>query len=210
MKDFKKNIPNILTLSRLVLTPVIIVLGLVFNQYQLVIILSSICALTDLFDGKLARKWNVTSEKGAKLDASADKIFSIGLILCLIRKVRSLFIILILELVIAGYNSYNYYKKTHHTNTLMVGKCKATTLYLAIISSMICVFVPQIVPVRSGFIYATINLQIITIISYISYYYNYEDEEALTRTRKMSRGPKKIYDYDLEKTKKIDNLKELI
>lgn len=210
MKDFKKNIPNILTISRLVLTPIIIILGLVFNQYQLVIILSSICALTDLFDGKLARKWNIVSEKGAKLDASADKIFSIGLILCLIRKVRSLFIILILEIFIAAYNSYFYYKKTHCTNTLMAGKFKATALYLAIITSMICVFVPKIVPLRSGFIYATINLQIITIISYISFYYNYEVNEELSNTKKISRSRKKIYDYDLEKTKKIDNLKNII
>lgn len=85
MKDYKVIIPNILTSSRIFLTPVIIILGFL-GKYHLVVFLAIICALTDLFDGKLARKWNTVTTKGAKLDAVADKVFCIGLTLCLVKK----------------------------------------------------------------------------------------------------------------------------
>ena len=38
-------------------------------------IIAFIAAWTDFFDGRLARKWNVTSKMGAFLDTIADKIF---------------------------------------------------------------------------------------------------------------------------------------
>lgn len=208
MKNYKNIIPNLLTITRLVLTPVIIVLGLVFAQYKLVIILAIISALTDLFDGKLARKWNTVSDKGAKLDVIADKTFGISLTLCLVRKVRALRMVLVLEIFIALFNLYYYYKKTHHTNTLMVGKFKTTTLYLAIILSMICIFYAKISFIRDGFIYATMNLQILCLIFYFISYVDYEDEPVLEE--KSFKHNSTIYDYELEKTKKIDNLKDLV
>ncbi len=205
MKNYRKVIPNLLTITRLVLTPVIIILGLVFAKYKLVIILATISALTDLFDGKLARKWNTVSDKGAKLDAVADKAFGISLTLCLVRKVRPLIIIVVLEIFIALFNLYYYYKKIHHANTLMVGKFKITVLFLTIILSMICIFYPKITFIRNGFIYATINLQILCLIFYFLSYINYEEEIV-----EIPKHQSKIYDYELEKTKKIDNLKDLI
>ena len=69
----KKHIPNILSsvrlLSPFVLTPVIM-----SGSYLLAIILLSGFLLTDAIDGFLARKWNVQSDLGVKLDAVADKI----------------------------------------------------------------------------------------------------------------------------------------
>ncbi len=38
-------------------------------------VIAFIAAWTDYFDGKLARKWNVSSKTGAFLDTIADKIF---------------------------------------------------------------------------------------------------------------------------------------
>ena len=82
MKEYKKWLPNMLTGMRIVLTPIIIALG-IMKQIELVIVFATLAALTDCLDGLLARKWNSVSEIGAKLDAVADKIFAIGLCLCL-------------------------------------------------------------------------------------------------------------------------------
>ena len=81
----KKNLPNILTLSRLLVTPLIIYLGL-NNHFIILIIVAVFIALTDFFDGYLARKWQVTSEFGAKLDMIADKVLALGLLILLIMK----------------------------------------------------------------------------------------------------------------------------
>ena len=91
----KVLIPNILTLSRLILTPIIIILGLL-KKYKISLILVIIACITDLFDGKLARKWNTVTKTGAKLDALCDKIFAIGLIACLINKFKIFIPLLIL------------------------------------------------------------------------------------------------------------------
>lgn len=205
MKNYKEVIPNILTGSRIVFTPIIIILGFL-GKYHLVVILAIICALTDLFDGKLARKWNAISTKGAKLDAVADKVFCIGLILCLVHKIKLLFIPLVLEILISGSNLFYYYTRTHKSNTLMVGKIKTTTLFLAIITSLLLQFYDKIDFLSKGFIYATINLQILCLLFYYNYYQDFEIEKVFN----PKHSKKKMYDQDLEKTKKIDNLSSLI
>lgn len=84
MKIFKQ-IPNILTSLRIVLT--LIYLVLVYDLYSYnnnrlyfistVIVFILICA-TDFMDGKIARKMKVTSRLGGFLDVTADFIFIIS------------------------------------------------------------------------------------------------------------------------------------
>lgn len=72
-----KNVPNIITLSRVILTPIMIVLFLVpipnaigkFCAFGIFVIGS----LTDMLDGYLARKYNLVSNLGKMLDSIADK-----------------------------------------------------------------------------------------------------------------------------------------
>jgi CDP-diacylglycerol--glycerol-3-phosphate 3-phosphatidyltransferase len=47
-------------------------------------VLFTIAAITDFFDGYLARKWNVTSTLGAFLDTTADKLLVTGSLLALV------------------------------------------------------------------------------------------------------------------------------
>ena len=70
------NLPNILTVSRIVLIPVfVIAYYLPFSwNYEACAIVFTIAAGTDWFDGYLARKWNQTTPFGAFLDPVADKL----------------------------------------------------------------------------------------------------------------------------------------
>lgn len=70
------NLPNILTVSRIVLIPVfVIAYYLPFSwNYQACAIIFGVAAITDWFDGYLARKWNQTTPFGAFLDPVADKL----------------------------------------------------------------------------------------------------------------------------------------
>jgi len=70
------NIPNILTLLRLLAAPSVAVMFLYFNRpyadwFALVLFLSA--AITDWFDGYLARAWKQETKLGAMLDPIADK-----------------------------------------------------------------------------------------------------------------------------------------
>ena len=70
------TIPNILTLIRIILIPVLVIVFYMPGQwtYQLSAAIFGIAALTDLLDGYLARRWNQTSPFGAFLDPVADKL----------------------------------------------------------------------------------------------------------------------------------------
>lgn len=79
------NIPNLLTLFRIAMIPVLVI-AFYFpsfeNQHIVVTSIFFIASVTDWFDGYLARKWNQQSAFGAFLDPVADKLsVSIALVL---------------------------------------------------------------------------------------------------------------------------------
>ena len=93
MSDLKKNvkelfegwntIPNWLSFIRIASIPFFIVLFL--KGHILAAVILMICAaLTDLFDGKIARKFNQVSNLGKILDPVADKLSQMAIIVVLI------------------------------------------------------------------------------------------------------------------------------
>jgi CDP-diacylglycerol--glycerol-3-phosphate 3-phosphatidyltransferase len=70
------TIPNILTLIRIILIPVLVIVFYVQGQwsYQISAAIFGMAALTDLLDGYLARRLNQLSAFGAFLDPVADKL----------------------------------------------------------------------------------------------------------------------------------------
>lgn len=87
--EFVLNVPNSLTLIRLVFMFIIAYLILLDYSYVLIAILFAIAAFTDWLDGFFARKLNQTSELGARLDQVIDRVFMIPLVLILLFKVYS-------------------------------------------------------------------------------------------------------------------------
>ena len=70
------NIPNILSLVRIILTPLFIIL--LFADFKMAkvfaLLVFAIAAITDAYDGHLARKYNQITPEGKFLDPLADKI----------------------------------------------------------------------------------------------------------------------------------------
>ena len=67
------NIPNILTLIRILLTPLFVIL-LLKNLYSSALIVFTIAGITDGLDGFIARYFNQRTTLGAYLDPIADKL----------------------------------------------------------------------------------------------------------------------------------------
>lgn len=76
------SIPNILTLLRILMTPVIVYMVLT-HQAWLAVILMVIAGITDMLDGAIARYFNQRTTVGAYLDPLADKILLISLFVSL-------------------------------------------------------------------------------------------------------------------------------
>lgn len=86
MKDLFQGwntIPNWLSFIRIALIPVFAVLFVKGHQLVAVIIMI-LAALTDLFDGKIARKFNQVSNLGKLLDPIADKLSQMAIVIVLL------------------------------------------------------------------------------------------------------------------------------
>ena len=73
MANFKHQIPNALTIFRIILIPVFIYFAL-NNCFILALIMFVVAALTDAFDGVIARRFGYVSNFGKIVDPLADKL----------------------------------------------------------------------------------------------------------------------------------------
>ena len=87
----KMNLPNKLTLLRLCLVPVIMVLLLLPDSlvpweiaYGVGVVIFAVTALTDMLDGKIARKHNLITNFGKFMDPVADKFMVIGTLMAML------------------------------------------------------------------------------------------------------------------------------
>ena len=73
----KENIPNLLTLGRIVLIPVFILILCIWNSvagHAVAAVVFALASITDSLDGYLARKWKVVTNFGKFADPLADKM----------------------------------------------------------------------------------------------------------------------------------------
>ena len=78
------NLPNKLTMARVIMIPVFMAVMLQ-NYYLAALIVFCVAAITDFFDGYLARKNNMVSSFGKIMDPLADKLLVFSALLCFIQ-----------------------------------------------------------------------------------------------------------------------------
>jgi cardiolipin synthase len=76
------NLPNIISLVRIFLVPVI-VFSLLHGKYEIALVLFLLAGLSDALDGFIARRFNLCTRLGAMLDPVADKFLVISTVLVL-------------------------------------------------------------------------------------------------------------------------------
>lgn len=109
------NLPNCLTLSRIIIIPLVAVLVMVHKPVTdlLACILFIVAGITDYLDGKLARAWQQLSDFGKMFDPIADKLL-VGIILIVMAGYDRLpygglipaMIILAREILVSGLREY--------------------------------------------------------------------------------------------------------
>tara|TARA_Y100000022_G_scaffold180668_1_gene172784 strand:- start:5573 stop:6124 length:552 start_codon:yes stop_codon:yes gene_type:complete len=120
-----KNIPNFLTILRIVLIPsIIICIELGDKKYYWIALLLYVTAcFSDFLDGYLARKFDLESNFGRFLDPIADKILVVSILIILIANhlIEGIFvypalIIVLREIIVSGLRDFFL----HSTKTLLV------------------------------------------------------------------------------------------
>ena len=105
------NTPNKLTVARMILVPFLVLFMLTgwggeANRY-ISLAIFVVASVTDWFDGKLARKYNLVTNFGKFMDPLADKLLVCSALICLIElgQLPSWMVIIIVsrEFIISGF-----------------------------------------------------------------------------------------------------------
>ena len=131
------TIPNLLSLFRLLLIPVIIWLYTVRKDYFPAGALLILSGLTDLADGFIARHFNAVSNVGKILDPIADKLTQAAMLFCLITRfplMAAPFGVLVLKEIFIGTTGLLMIRKTGKVvGADFHGKVATTLLYAMMI-----------------------------------------------------------------------------
>ena len=176
------NLPNKLSLMRIILVPVTVLFMLPINIFGwqpegwnnfvtnngmiVAAVVFIIASLTDMLDGKIARKYNLITDLGKVLDALADKILVISVMIAFVELRRFsawlLIIVILREFAISGIRMIAA-SKNDVIAARMIGKVKTATQMVAISYLM---FEPLLLKIFGfGFTgYANLQINAITII----------------------------------------------
>lgn len=82
-----KNIPNLLSFSRIVATVLVFVLVIINQPWAFLIaaVLFFLASITDFFDGNLARRYHIVSQIGVFLDLTADKVLVSSILIAFVQ-----------------------------------------------------------------------------------------------------------------------------
>ena len=167
------NLPNKLTMFRVFMIPFFVIFMLVnvtgeYDKYIAVAIFI-IASLTDMLDGKIARKYNLVNNFGKFMDPLADKLLVCSALICLIGdKLQAWIVIVIIsrELIISGFRTIAA------DNGVVIaaswwGKYKTTSQMLMIIIMIVNLNYSWYGTLEYVFIYLSLVLTIISLVDYL-------------------------------------------
>ena len=169
------NLPNKLTMFRVLLIPFFIVFLLVpitsFDKW-IALAIFIVASLTDLLDGKIARKYNLVTNFGKFMDPLADKLLVCSALICLIEldKIPAWMVIIIIarEFIISGF------RLVASDDGIVIaasywGKFKTTFQMLMIIFTIFNIYLENDVldVISNILVYVALALTVISLIDYM-------------------------------------------
>lgn len=136
----RKNIPNLLTLLRLIIVP-FVGYFLYFENYIPATILFAFGGFTDILDGYIARKYNLVTKWGKVFDPMADKLMQITALVFLgmhhFIPIVVLIIVVIKESLMLAGGIMLYKKGKTVMGANWYGKLATVIFYFAILATII-------------------------------------------------------------------------
>ncbi len=81
------NLPNKLTIARMCMVPLFMIALLINTPTMRIVatVIFALASLTDMLDGKIARKYNLVTNFGKLMDPLADKVLTAAAMICLVQ-----------------------------------------------------------------------------------------------------------------------------
>lgn len=168
------NLPNKLTVLRIIMVPFFVFFMLTdvggsANKW-IALVLFCVASLTDMLDGKIARKYNLVTNFGKFMDPLADKLLVCSAMICMIDsgKLTAWFVIIIIarEFIISGF------RLVASDNGIVIaasywGKFK-TVSQMAMVILLIADFGGAFDLICEALIWISLALTIISLVDYIA------------------------------------------
>ena len=168
------NLPNKLTTFRVILIPFFVFFMLAPNMtginHYIAAAIFIVASLTDLLDGKIARKYNLVTNFGKFMDPLADKLLVCSAMICLIQtgQLAAWIVVIIIsrEFIISGF------RLIASDNGVVIaasywGKFKTTFQMLMVIVLILNVQMPFFQILGKILTYAALILTVVSLIDYI-------------------------------------------
>lgn len=168
------NLPNKLTILRVIMIP-FFVLALLYNGGEnqtlryVAAAIFIIASLTDMLDGKIARKYNLVTNFGKFMDPLADKLLVCSALICLVelKELPAWMVIAIIsrEFIISGF------RLVASDNGVVIaasywGKFKTTFQMIAVV--LLIVGIPTLSMVTTAVVWIALILTVISLVDYIA------------------------------------------
>ena len=167
------NLPNKLTIARVIMIPVFLVFLYLNNwgcEKYIAVGIFILASLTDLLDGKIARKYNLVTNFGKFMDPLADKLLVCSAMICLIElgllPAWIVIIIIAREFIISGF------RLIASDNGVVIaasywGKFKTTFQMLMVIVLLLNFDIPAFKILGTVLIWIATILTVVSLIDYI-------------------------------------------
>lgn len=162
------TIPNILTISRFFMIPPFVWLYVYEKNYPAAAVILLLSGLTDVLDGYIARKFNMSSDFGKAVDPIADKLTQVTMLICLMSRFSFMWIpvsLLFVKELILGITSLLAIKKTKEVHGAQWhGKAATCVIYSMILVHVVWYGIPY--AVSRAFLAASVLMMLISCFYY--------------------------------------------
>ena len=128
------TVPNILSMIRLAMVPVVIYTYVVRQDFVLTFVLLFISGATDVVDGWIARSFGLVTDVGKFIDPVADKVTQFAVLLCLLTRFPQLIwpvvVIVVKELTMLALGMLVYKKQNLVKGAVWHGKLNTLLLFI--------------------------------------------------------------------------------
>lgn len=146
-KDEIITIPNILSMFRLALLPVILWVYLGTENIYMVLSLMLLSGFTDILDGFIARRFNMSSNFGKIIDPIADKCTQGTLFICLGMKYPLMWVLLgifvVKETVVSVMGCISIKRRRKVSGAKWYGKLNTVVIYFTILILILFPSIPR-------------------------------------------------------------------
>ncbi len=164
------NLPNKLTVLRVIMIPFFVVILLVptipYNDF-IALGIFIVASLTDLLDGMIARKYNLVTNFGKFMDPLADKLLVCSALICLIEleRIPSWLVIIIIarEFIISGF------RLVASDNGVVIAASYWAKIKTTFQMVMVCLMIANITAIQIVTDVVTWIAVILTVVSLVDY-----------------------------------------